>query len=190
MGVKSAIVGQDEYWRPAPGFEGAYEVSDWGRIKTVRRVVMRRNGRRHTIPERVLRQGYTVTGYPMVGLTVAKRLRSKSVHRLVALAFLGPPTGGGDVNHIDGDKTNNHASNLEWVTKSENMKHAFRLGLRNKNNVPRGESHPNVCMSAGDVVAIRSAYADGERVTAIARRYGVGHNCVGKIVHRKSWRHV
>ena len=69
-------------------------------------------------------------GYVSVGFMLGSKVKRKYVHRLVAHAYCSNPRHAPEVNHIDGDKTNNHASNLEWVTKSENHLHAYKLGLK------------------------------------------------------------
>ncbi len=109
----------DEKWLPVTEFVGLYEVSSKGRVRS-----MRRHGYvLHSNPT-------TRSPYLYVKIVVNMKLHNRSVHRLVALAFVPNPRGVGQVNHIDGDKMNNSAENLEWVTCSENHRHAFNLGLR------------------------------------------------------------
>lgn len=97
-----------EEWRPSMG---AYEVSNFGRV---------RRGRR------ILKERHTPRGYRIVDISRDGRCVTKTVHRLIALAFLGPALGR-QVSHLDGDKTNNHITNLEWATASENMRHRYAL---------------------------------------------------------------
>lgn len=118
-------------WRAIPGFEGWYEVSDRGHV---RRVMPERNAS----VGRLLRFGSTRHGYRIAKLCVQGKVRGFTVHSLVALAFLGPRPIGHQVNHIDGDKMNNAASNLEHVSPAENIEHAKRLGLFRS-----GTNHPN-----------------------------------------------
>ena len=111
-------------WRPVVGFDDIYEVSDAGEVRRVVSVMGAAAGE-------VLSPWLAGAGYQMVGLRRpgSRRVRAY-VHRLVAVAFLGaPPRGKPEVNHIDGNKLNNAASNLEWVSHSENHRHAYRLGL-------------------------------------------------------------
>lgn len=112
-----------EEWRPVQEFEGVYEISSLGRV---RRVVSCMGGTAGTI----LRPWISGAGYLYVGLRLPGRRKRVGVHRLVAVAFLGQPTPERpEVNHLDGDKTNNAVGNLEWVSHGENHKHAYRTGL-------------------------------------------------------------
>ena len=103
----------NEEWRPIKGFEGRYEVSSLGRV-------------RNAVTGRVLRPRPTKRGYHRVALGAGN---DRYIHRLVAEAFIPNPHNLPQVNHIDGCKTNNIASNLEWCTPAHNAKHAYRLGL-------------------------------------------------------------
>ena len=113
-----------EVWRPAPGFEGDLEVSSLGRVRTV----FRRDANGHRWPAVTLTLCPSNLGYLFARPRIRCRRVSVSVHRSVARAFLGPPNGL-EVNHKSGIKADNRVENLEYVTRSENMKHAFRLGL-------------------------------------------------------------
>lgn len=112
-----------ERWRPVPMYEGLYEVSTRGRVRSLDRKV---NGRNCTYIRsgRVLKQKTDKDGYRQVGLTVDGVVRSFQVHRLVALAFIHNMDDDADkVNHKDLDKSNNQIWNLEWCTHQENMTH-------------------------------------------------------------------
>lgn len=112
-------------WRPVVGHEGHYEVSSHGDVRSLTRAIDCDDGRRRTFRGKPLSPNFSV-GYPIVDL--GKR-RSVKVHRLVAEAFVEGMFEGAHVNHIDGDKTNNHCTNLEWVTQAENNRHAIEAGL-------------------------------------------------------------
>ena len=115
----------NEGWVPIQGYEGLYAVSDYGRI---RRLVSGTNTYAGKILTPIINRK---TGYPYVKLVKNGKTHKVKLHLTVAQAFLDPPTDPNFiVNHIDGDKTNAHVVNLEWISRSENTKHAIKLGLQ------------------------------------------------------------
>lgn len=108
-------------FRPVVGYEGLYEVSDTGIVRGVK-------------SGKTLKYAYTYNGYRRVSIYRDAKKKTVMVHRLVAMSFLGlPPSEHYQINHKDGDKTNNTVSNLEWCTPSENVKHSFTIGIREHN---------------------------------------------------------
>jgi len=132
-----------ENWKPIKNYEGLYEVSDTGCVKSLDRKVTDKNGVIIPIKSRILANSKSkvTKKHPIERYTVElwknnKRKRSL-IHRLVAEAFLPNPLGKPQINHIDGNPKNNNVSNLEWVTNSENVKHAYANGLiKSKNMKP------------------------------------------------------
>jgi len=117
-----------ERWLPVAGYEGLYEVSTLGRVKSLSRPYKNQAGECGAMqPEKIMQPSLNGAGYPQVSLWRGGVLRAQQIHRLVAQAFL-VPTGGEEVNHLDGDRQNNAAENLEWCTRAENMAHAKKLG--------------------------------------------------------------
>lgn len=112
----------NEIWLPINGFEGIYEVSNLGRVKSVERKIFRDN-RYQPIRERILSQKLSKAGYMIVGLHKNGKSKFKYVHRLVGETFLERPDYECEINHIDEDKTNNVLSNLEWCTHLANVNH-------------------------------------------------------------------
>lgn len=141
-----------------------YEVSNTGLVWT-----------RHR--NAVLSPGWQTGGYFFVGLRRDGRSHNRKVHALVAEAFIGPRPCGLDVNHIDGDKRNNRVENLEYVTRQENVRHAFELGLRLRGKLSM--------QAAND---IRADYASGATQASLAKRYGVSTPTISSVVHNKTWR--
>lgn len=122
-------------WRPFPGFEKICEVSDEGQVRSKTRDIVRRDGKPLHIEGRVLLQSLSNAGYMRIGIKANNKSYMKSVHRAVAQAFIPNPEGKREVNHKDGNKLNNHADNLEWVTPKENIAHAFATGLHTPNDM-------------------------------------------------------
>lgn len=119
----------EEIWAPVVGYEGLYEVSNLGNVKSIRR-------------NKVMRPGEHNFGYKYVILCRDGHSKNILVHRLVANAFIPKVVGKQDVNHIDGNKANNAVTNLEWVSKSDNMYHAYRTGIRYVTDKQRGSGRP------------------------------------------------
>lgn len=133
-------------WCEVKGFEGAYEVSASGLVRSVNRCVIDSRGHRKQLKGRILSPGL-VCGYRRVVLCLADKSQNLFVHRLVASAFIKNPQNKKEVNHIDGNKLNNCVENLEWVTRSENALHAFAIGktdspygVKNRQKARRGEN--------------------------------------------------
>lgn len=111
-----------ETWKPIEGYEDKYEVSTMGNVRSLN---YRNTGKTH-----ILKPVAAGKGYLMVGLCRNCTMKWEKVHRLVAKAFIPNPESKPQVNHINGIKTDNHIENLEWVTESENQKHAYKKGLK------------------------------------------------------------
>ena len=119
-------------WRPAVGFEGFYEVSNDGLVRSVARVVIRRDGKPMPVKQQIMKQVLSNAGYVRVSMSKDGWKGWKSVHRLVAESFIANPENKREVNHKDGDKMNNAVDNLEWVTSKENAAHRNATGLWRK----------------------------------------------------------
>lgn len=123
---------RSESWRSVPEYEGRYEVSDHGRVRSLDRVEVRSNGHPHTVRGRILRPGAhrlsggSTSGKLVVALCENGKQKTHLVHRLVARAFLGEGMAGTEVCHRDDVGSNNHVSNLYWGTRSQNLYDAVR----------------------------------------------------------------
>ena len=119
--------GVNEVWKDIPGYEGLYQVSSLGRIKSLSRSVNRSNGVVQRRSEKVVKQSNS-RGYKTFKLRNNDGVKTVRVHRVVAELFLGKAPDGMVVNHKDGNKSNNTYTNLEWVTQKENVRHAVDIG--------------------------------------------------------------
>ena len=176
-----------EEWRSIPDYEGYYEVSNLGRVRSVERLVPHARHGLTKQQSKILRPAIT-DGYYKVALSMDRRLRSFRVHRLVAQAFIDNPSELPEVNHKDGDKLNNNASNLEWCTHAQNIQHAFDNGL---SVALRGATNGNSKLTEESVLAIRSEYDYGKvTLMQLAGKYGCSKRNVLDIVHKRIWKHL
>jgi hypothetical protein len=120
----------NEIWRPVSGYEGYYEVSNLGQVRSVARRIVHTNGHIQTFGVRTLKTMLHRDGYLYTRLCVGGVCRKFFVQRLVAGAFVPNRKGTPQVNHKNGIKADNRAENLEWVTAQENIAHAFAIGRR------------------------------------------------------------
>lgn len=177
-----------EEWRPVVGkFAGwNYEVSNLGRVKSLHKRRARGSA------DGILAQYGNNSGYRLVMLSRDRAAKNATVHSLVAEAFIHPRIGKEEVNHRDGNKHNNVATNLEWVTKPENANHAIRTGIRRvfSGGSSKGESNPHARLTDSQVKEIIASFRAKEPRKAIAARYGISVGSVEDIGARKSWKHI
>lgn len=161
-------MGQNEIYKSVIGYEGLYEVSNLGNVKRLKK--LNNQHERNSI----LKPFTTDKGYTRVQLFLNGKKKNHFVHRIVAEAFLENPCNKSQVNHINGKKNDNRLSNLEWSTPSENGKHSYKILGR----VPMRK------IDVSKVEAIRKRYADGEKLTTLAKEYDVSqatiwNMCIG-----------
>lgn len=119
----------EEIWLPVVGYEGFYEVSSTGKVKSVERFVYGGRVNQRVVREKEMAVYEDHHGYLRVNLNRDNRFKGKFVHRLVAEAFIKNPSNYPIVNHMDGNKKNNNVNNLEWCTYKYNTHHAIENGL-------------------------------------------------------------
>ena len=165
-----------EKWRDVVGYEGVYEVSSIGRIKRIK-------PGRATNPGKILKPNLGSRGRLTVALTNNGVSRSFHIHCLVALAFLGDRPPGKTINHIDYDKLNNNVDNLEYITHSENILHAYQHGFVGG----RGERQGQAKLTEHDVRLIRKSPLGS---TALGLHYGVARGTIKCIRNFATWKQV
>lgn len=175
-----------EEWLAVLGYEGLYEVSNLGRVRTIARINVYKNGRSHLQPGMLLRPRLSNKGYLRVGLWKDGRSRGHSVHVLVAAAFVGPRPPGLTVDHNDGNRLNNLFSNLEYITPKEQIARAIARGTRDF----QGEKHPGAKLTEKDVIEIRRLGLEGMTKTDIGDLFGVTRHMIARILNGKNWRHI
>lgn len=124
---------EKEIWKDVEGYEEFYQISNFGEVRSKDR--WRNNGSksRYLLKSKTMTKSKTTTGYWKIGFFKDGKRREFKIHRLVAFAFIPNPENKPNINHKDGNPLNNHISNLEWCTQSENLQHAYETGLRKTN---------------------------------------------------------
>jgi hypothetical protein len=164
-----------EKWIDIDGYNGLYQISNFGRVKSLK-----------GLTERILKQNINKYGYKVVYLSKDSKKKTISIHRLVAHGFIEREKNKLHVNHIDGNKTNNHVSNLEWVTPKENTLHALEHGLLKPNY---GESNGNTKLTNEIVRNILKMYwLDKINVTTISLILEINRRTVNSIVNGVNWK--
>lgn len=167
-----------EIWKDIPGYEGYYQISNLGRVKSLNRIVI---GGRGNV-ERSLKGGVMAlnykNNYALAHLNIRKTRKAFLVHRLVATAFIPNPYALPEVNHLDFDRRNNHQLNLEWVDRKGNRAHSKRHG---RNLKPYTKLNPE---------AVRDIRKMELSLDQYAINYGVTAQAIGNAQIRKTWRDV
>jgi hypothetical protein len=161
-----------EEWKDIKGYEGLYSVSTKGIVFS-------------HISNKNLKNVKHVRNYLGVNLYKNKKHKSRSIHRLVAEAFIPNPENKPEVNHIDGDPSNNNVENLEWVTPSENVIHSYRTGLAYG---MCGENHGRAKLKLEDVEEIRSLKRNGYSIRKIMKMFNISKAHAENIVAYRVWK--
>lgn len=176
-----------EIWKDIQGYEGLYEISDLGRVKSLPKMsgsCMRK--------EKILNSKNRLTkdGYARVNLHKEGKGKDFRVCRLVATHFIDSPDNKPTVNHINGIKTDDRVENLEWATLNENMQHAYNTQLKKS---MKGEANARSKLTIEQVKAIRKRYKRYSKIdgtVAIARDYDVTPRVINQIVNNKSYKTI
>jgi hypothetical protein len=160
-----------EVFKTIKGYEGYYEISNYGNVRSTSYKGVR-----------ILKPSLTKCGYQNVILCVNQKKIHKLVHRLVAEAFVENPNNLNVVNHLDGNKTNNIPSNLEWCTTEQNNEHAYDNGL-----LQRYEDRPAAKLTKEQVLKIPEYINMGATTDDLKNLFGVSRRCIDNIFEGKNW---
>lgn len=182
-----------EIWKPVVGWEGLYEVSSHGRIRSLNRVIINKSGGKQSFVGRILRPARDRYGYNRVVLSKEGTSYNRIVHRLVAQAFIPNPNNLPEVNHKDEDKTNNIPENLEWCSNKYNVNYGTGLARR----MVSQRNHPNESKAVRQFSKKGVVIADYPSIKEAVRRTGVkaetiSKSCRGlqKFCHTYYWRFI
>lgn len=168
----------DVEWRDIQGYEGIYQISRCGQVRRI----AKGSGAK---PGLILKTFDNGRGYRYISLYKNGKTRNFSQHSLMAKAFIPNPENKPQVNHINGRKSDNRLENLEWVTLSEQMIHAYGTGL-----APSGEYNHMSKLTEYEVGVIRRLWMAGVPRPVIASCFGISKSQVHRIVNRELWRDV
>lgn len=171
----------EEEWRPVVGYEGWYEVSNLGRVRRIRPAP-------GATPGKILKPALKgrPTAYLSITLSRGDISQERKIHRLVTEAFWGSCPPGHQANHRDGNKLNNAATNLEWITASQNIRHAYRSGLC---RAVLGEANGIAKLTESAVREIR-ALAGHVTQRRLAERYKVSPSVIHRAQRGETWKHL
>ena len=178
-----------EQWKNVTGYEGLYQVSNLGRVKSVLRYVKHPNLKRKKVNEKIISSKISTRKY--IKCCIYKNGIASHIlaHRLVAIAFIPNPENKLEVNHINGIKHDNRVENLEWCTASENQIHAYK----NKLSIStKGEKCSWSKLTQKQVLMIRRLYKINPNTNQrnIAKKLNVSFSLINIIIKRKAWRHI
>lgn len=164
----------EEVWKDIPGYEGRYQASSLGRIRSLDRRVSACHGATRLMRGRVLKPAGSKRD-PHLYVSLGHGAAGSPVHQLVACTFHGPCLPGQEVRHLDGDPLNNRADNLAFGTRTENILDVFRMG------------RPWRKLTAEQALTIYHRLQNGESGAALAREFGVGQTAVSNIKHGRTF---
>lgn len=168
-----------ETWKPIQGYEGFYEISDRGRVFSLKRKIFLKH-----------HPGWNREYLQFVLRKRMEPQQSATVHRLVARHFLETFREELQVNHKNGNKKDNRLENLEMVTAEENMKHAHAVLHVRQGRKYKGEEHYQATVTESIVHEIRRLKSSGMSYGKIAIKFGIGKSAVKHIANRRSWKHI
>lgn len=173
----------NEIWKDVEEYNGLYEISNSGRLKSLPKLLIAPHGGQYYTKERIIKTDCKTKKYPFAILCNKGIKKQFYIHRLVASAFIPNPDNKPQVNHINGDKKDNRVENLEWCTNKENMVHAKETGLKKQTY---GTYNPNSKLNEEEVNDIRKSYSNGSlNMPQLALKYRISNSRISDIINRK-----
>lgn len=167
-----------EEWRPIPGYEESYEVSNLGRIRSLDRYCLGKDGRSEFHAGKILTCGPGKYGYAVVGLRDGEKKHTRTVHSIVAEVFLGPRPPRRDVMHLNGNRLDNRACNLRYGTRAENLHQTYEYGGRAANGK----------LTKEQAIEVRRRMDRGESPIDLAKEFGVNSAAMYHIRNRTTFK--
>lgn len=171
-----------EIWKSVFGWSGLYEVSSYGRVRSLRFINNRVN---KILAEPRIRRMNITSGYYRICLSNLENRIHVLVHRLVLESFVGPCPEGFEAAHLNGNRLDNRVSNLQWKTRKDN--HADKL---THGTAQRGEKNGTAKLKDKTVLSIRSDFENGISQSELVKKYNLGWSNLNSIVRRRSWKHI
>lgn len=177
-----------EIFKDIKGYEGLYQISNLGRVKSLDRMVKSKGNNMRLLKGRILEKMLNIGGYYFVRLSKNGKVRNIKIARLIAQAFIPNPESKSEVNHINGIKTDDRMKNLEWCTASENQKHAYKMGLKSQ----EGEKNSCSKLNEKQVRVIKHLKNIKPRMSqlAIAKVFNVCNTTISLIHSETIWKHI
>lgn len=177
---------EGEIWKDIEGFEGRYQVSNFGRVRGLARFEKHSRGGDRKVRGRMRKLSLDRKGYFHTSLAICSKYKNIRVHREVATAFIPNPDNLPEVNHKDFNPKNNKVENLEWTTHAGNMRYS-RINGRFSQNFPKGVEHSRAKLTEAAVLHIRKREMSFGKY---AKLYGVAHTTVVYACYGKNWAHL
>ena len=178
-----------EIWKDIKDYEGLYQVSSNGIIKSLPRTIIKRNGQHQKRQGKILSPSLDRYGYPKVVLHKNNIKKNESIHKLVGVSFLNKKETQNQINHLDGNKLNNNIKNLEWVSAKDNTQHAIKNGLRNPSKGSRNGMAKLNEVQVKEIKDILKNYKRG-MYAELARKYNVEDHAISNIRNNITWVHI